>query len=171
MWKLIVFCILSQVNGFAVYLTDDYCDREIREGVFMMGNALSMSNDRNLTVTTSSGVSFQSGEKIVRDSTTVLPDLHISLFPKSPQSVIEIRSDVMRFKDGYCNSTRVVQKGELEFIPGVEISSVPVQVALIAAWTESSSFKVKVTREFILNVEMPSLIQSSSTSQNNNDDL
>lgn len=120
----------------------------------MMGNTLSISNDRNLTVVLN-GLSLSSGEKLVlHPSTLSSTGLQVALFPKSSQSVIEIRSTVMRFKDGFCKGTRVVQKGELEFITEMETSE-PFQITLVGAWASSYSSGVKITSEFILNMETP----------------
>lgn len=139
---LILYCV--DVKSFATFLTGEHCDRQIENGVLMMGNPVEPSDKRKIRVLN------EKGEELVSGSTvTSIAGLTIDLQPRITQAVLEVRSPFVQFQDGKCGGNRVTHKGELEYIAGKEADAKG-EVKIVAVFGSASS--VRQTDPFILNL-------------------
>lgn len=140
---LVVLSVLSFASGFANYLTHHYCDAPIANSEMMMGQNLMLSFARNITL-------FRNEQELKSNIVKSLDGLFIALAPKSPQSVLEIRSEGVEFKDGSCTKKhRIIKQGELVLTKPDSVTY-PLEIQIVAAWARSYESGVKYTEPFTI---------------------
>lgn len=139
--------LVSFVASFAVYLTEEHCHKEIAAGVEMMALPLVESSAHKVTL-------FVDGDKVDGNTVQSLDGLYIELRPKIGQSVLEIRSDVLRFRKGGCGGKRALFHGEVEWKEGMT-PYFPVSFDVVGTWATSLFSGVNFTAPYRVHVTGP----------------
>ena len=136
---LYIIVLFRETNGFALYMTKNYCNTPILNGTKIMGQPAMLSSKSVIKV-------FQGNNEIINGS-TIYSNLNFSvnLEPKVHQMVLECSRSVS-FENGQCDGVRTNINGATLLFPPSEESMVNVRV--VAAWATGYSDGVKVTDPF-----------------------
>lgn len=154
-----VLCLSLRSEGFAMYMTQEYCHVPIEAGVTIMGTPVVDSADRYVQVKSSS-TSQAIAEGALVDS---LSDLVVSLSTPpgvrpSTNVVLEVRSQHVQFVDGACGGKRSLKTGNLE-LKSLDQEPLPadfqhINVTIVAAWATSYSSGVKKTSDYSFRLSL-----------------
>jgi len=141
---LVAMLCVGHACSFATHMTREYCERELRVGVVIMGKEIVLSEERQLLV-----FRFVDGEQqLVRSGSTVSSGeiLYFKLEPKSFQFVLET-SEGAHFEDGKCANKRRTHNQNASLV----IDSQHTEISVIAAYAKSYNMGVQVTQPFFLS--------------------
>ena len=153
---LLLLC--QHVDGFASWMTTDFCRRTLQVGEIIMGEEVLLSEDRWVEVYRGP-VALKSNQDLAIPGESLL----VKINNPSNQFVYEVRGNRdAKFLKGGCDGKRVAdQKETLLEIPATNRDN----IEIVAAWAEGFSV-VRVSNPFVLllsNVDH-SPIQNSSSS-------
>lgn len=114
----VVLCILSQINGFADWMTKDFCRRSMSVGEVLMNAEVTASDERTVLV-------FR-GEQELHSGDVYVPGevLEVRVSDSKPQYVLEVIGPASaQFTAGGCDGTRIANKPRAELNLPIEISA------------------------------------------------